>query len=363
MDDYIFFSKSNWHEAPRLRHQVAGLIRRFGGRIYFIQKPAFVWQNRVKSDIEQVENNLVLGRTRQLIHHQLRVFPVLAWLNALIEKKSIQTLMGKISTKNSIILNFNYDYYFLREIFPKNKIITIINDDFVAQSRLFSGRHAKRSLGKTCLVSDVVLTVSYPLMKQVSEWCSPELFFPWADVEYKEPVRNAERNSVLLWAHIDNRVDFDLLRQSVSLRPDVVFYLVGPQAANVKDQVSQFELLPNVVIVPSAKLEELPLEKFFAAVIPYRNNVADIEAVTMSNKSLQLMSRGLPIVAHGMPSFYEHPAIVKANDVDGFVAGMDYFHQNFPVLQESIKSLVANNQPESRFEFVKNIVNRIEARI
>ncbi|MNV96076.1 hypothetical protein D3C71_1910380 [compost metagenome] len=75
------------------------------------------------------------------------------------------------------------------------------------------------------------------------------------------------------------------------------------------------------------------------------------------------MSRGLPIVAHGMPSFYEHTAIVKANDVDGFVAGMDYFHQNFSVLQESIKSLVANNQPESRFEFMKNIVNRIEARV
>ena len=363
MDDYIFFSKSNWHEAPRLRHQVAGLIRRFGGRIYFIQKPAFFWQSRVKSDLEQVENNLILGRTHQLIHHQLRIFPVLAWLNALIEKKSIQALVGKISSKHSVILNFNYDYYFLREIFPKNKIITIINDDFVAQSKLFSGRHAKRSLGKTCLASDVVLTVSYPLMKQASEWCSPELFFPWADVEYKEPEHNTERNSVLLWAHIDNRVDFPLLRQSVSLRPDVVFYFVGPQAANVKDQISQFELLPNVVIVPSAKLEELPLEKFFAALIPYKNNVGDIEAVTMSNKSLQLMSRGLPIVAHGMPSFYEHPAIVKANDVDGFVAGMDYFRRNFSVLQESIKSLVANNQPESRFEFMKNLVNKIEARI
>lgn len=363
MDDYIFFSKSNWHEAPRLRHQMAGLIRRFGGKIYFIQKPAFVWQRRVTSGVEQVESNLVLGRTHQLIHHQLRVFPALTWLNALIEKKSIRTLMGKISTENSVILNFNYDYCFLREIFPKNKIITIINDDFVAQSRLFSGRHAKRSLGKTCLASDVVLTVSYPLMKQASEWCSPELFFPWADVEYREPARNVERNSVLLWAHIDNRVDFDLLRQSVSLRPDVVFYLVGPQAANVKDQVSQFDLLPNVVICPSAKLEELPLEKFFAAVIPYRSNVADIEAVTMSNKSLQLMSRGLPIVAHGMPSFYEHPAIVKANNADGLVAGIDYFRKNFLVLQESIRSLVANNQPESRFEFFKNLVNKIEARI
>ncbi|MDQ0042700.1 hypothetical protein [Variovorax boronicumulans] len=363
MDDYIFFSKSNWHEAPRLRHQVAELIRKFGGRIQFFQKPSFVWKKYGDEGISQIDASLTLARTRQLIHHQLRVFPVLRWLNAIVEKKSIQAVLGRNLSRDSVIINFNYDYYFLRDIFPNNRIITIINDDFVAQAKLFSGRHARESLRRTCRNSDLVLTVSYPLMQQVSEWCSPKLFFPWADVEYREPAPSRTKNAVLLWAHIDGRVDFDLLRQSISKRPDVIFYIVGPQASNVKEQVLQVESAANVVIVPSAKLDELPLENFFAAIIPYKKRVADIEAVTMSNKSLQLMSRGLPIVAHGMPAFYEHSAIVKAEDLSGFLAGLDYFEKNFWDLQNSIRTLVSENQPKNRFEFLKVLLSKIEAKV
>ena len=362
MDDYIFFSKSNWYEAPRLRHQVAELIRAFGGQVRFCQKPFFIWQRGVREEITRIDGDLIIARTYQLIHHQLRVWPVLRWLNALVEKRSIRALFGKNFPADSVIINFNYDYYFLRDVFPKNKIVTIINDDFVAQAKLFSGKHAKKSLGMTCADSDLVLTVSYPLMKQVSEWCSPELFFPWADVEYREPVPSGKRNAVLLWAHIDARVDFDLLIQSISSRSDVIFYLVGPQASNIRDQISKIESAANVVIVSSAKLDELPLERFFAAIIPYRKNVADIEAVTMSNKSLQLMSRGLPIIAHGMPAFYEHPAILKADNASEFSAGLDYFRENFSNLQDSIKNLVSENQPKNRFDFLKNLISRIEAR-
>lgn len=363
MNEYIFFSKSNWNEAPRLRHQVAELIRKFDGRIHFFQKPSFVWQKGSHEKVSRIDGSLSLARTRQLIHHQLRVLPVLRWLNAAVEKKSIRVSIGQSFSKNSVIINFNYDYYFLRDVFPENRIVTIINDDFVAQAKLFSGRHAKKSLEKTCRKSDLVLAVSYPLMRQVSQWCSPELFFPWADVEYRAPMPSTTRNSVLLWAHIDTRVDFDLLHQSISKRPDVIFYLVGPQASNVRDRILQIESAANVVIVSSAKLDELPLERFFAAIIPYKNHVADIEAVTMSNKSLQLMSRGFPIVAHGMPAFYEHPAIVKTADLDGFLAGLDYSKENFSSLQESIKYLVSDNQPRNRFEFLKNLISKIEGKV
>jgi len=363
MDDYIFFSKSNWHEAPRLRHQVAGLVRSFGGRIQFFQKPSFVWQGSARNKIVRVDDDLTIARTCQLIHHQLRVFSVLRWLNAVVEKKSIREMLGKGVSKDVVVVNFNYDYYFLRDIFPDNTIVTIINDDFVAQSKFFSGAHAKRSLKRTCAASDLVLTVSYPLMRQVSEWCSPKLFFPWADVEYRAPSPRSERNAVLLWAHIDARVDFALLQQSILMRPDVIFYLVGPQAQNIREHTSRIQSAANVVVVSSAKLDELPMERFFAAIIPYKKYVADIEAVTMSNKSLQLMSRGLPIVAHGMPAFYEHPAIVKAENVDDFLGGVDYFRHNFLNLQDSIADLVSNNQPRNRFDFLRDLISENGVRI
>lgn len=360
MNDYIFFSKSNWAEAPRLRHQLAALLRGFGGRVKFFQKPSFVWRHDVSEEVAVIGDGFVLARTRQLIHHQLRVLPILSWFNALVEKRSIRARLGKHLSTDIVIINFNYDYYFLRDVFPKNIIITIINDDFVSQSRFFSGRHAKESLRQTCINSDAVLTVSYPLMRQLSAWCRPELFFPWADVVYKAPLNSGVRNSVLLWAHIDGRVDFDLLRTAIAKRPEVFFYLVGPLGTDVKGQVSLFDSSPNVVIMPSAELDDLSLENFFAAIIPYKQNVGAIEAVTMSNKSLQLMSRGLPLITHGMPEFYEHPAIVKAVDVAGFLLGLDHFRENFFTLQNHISNFVSQNQPRDRFEFLKKVISKFE---
>lgn len=363
MDDYIFFSKSNWRETPRLRHQLADLIRKFGGKVHFYQKPLFFWQKRNDEEVVENDGSLILARTRQLIHHQLRVFSVFMWLNALIEKRSIHVALDINLSQKAIIVNFNYDYFFLRDIFPNNKIITIINDDFVAQSKFFSGNYVRDSLKKTCEESDLVLAVSYPLMRQVSDWCSPKLFFPWADVKYNMPAGCSERHAVLLWAHINVRIDFDLLRQSILMRPDMIFYIVGPQAPNIKHQISLIESAVNVVIIPFSKLNDLPLEIFFAAIIPYKKNVADIEAVTMSNKSLQLMSRGLPIITYGMPSFYEHPAILKANDINEFVTGLDYFRQNFSTLQVSIENLISDNQDKNRFDFLRNLILEINVEV
>lgn len=357
MQKYILFTKSHWSEPPRLRHQVANLLRAHGADILFFEKPGQYGRAAGSNNITQAEPGVRTARTRELVHHQLRVGTLLRGVNAAFETQEIRTALKRESLEGAVVVNFNYDYYFLRNIFPQNKIITVINDDFVAQSKFREGAHALDVLGKTCAMSDAVLVVSYPLADQAKPWCAPHLFFPWSDVGYKAPTVGKVRDGVLVWAHINRRIDFDLLKAAALRRPDMKFHIVGPVAENGKAGVEILRAAAkNFIFKDFGKLDELPLDEFFCSAIPYVKGMKDIEAVTMSNKTLQLIARGLPIVTHGMPHFYQHESIFKTDGVEQFVAGLDFCRSNFKDLQEKIESLVSENQATNRYEQLQRII-------
>ncbi len=358
MRNYIFFSKSNWHEVPRLRHQLANLLRENGNDVFFFEKPASVLRGSHRISLRYIEPGLHTGKTRELIHHQLRVFSFLEYINAYFERRQIKSLLYGQALDETIILNFNYDYFFLRDLFPKNKIITVINDDFVAQAKFAKGQHVVRVLAKTCSMSDAVLVVSYPLAKQVEEWCEPHLFLPWSDVRYSRPIENPNRNTILIWAYINQNMDFDLLIETVKRRKNIIFHIVGPVAENVKSSIEKLNRFNgNFVFKEASVLDRLPLDQYFCSAIPYINNVKHIEAVTMSNKTLQLLARGVPIVTHGMPNFYDHSAIINTNSVDTFMEGLDFCRERFDQLQVEIERLVSGNQANNRYEQLQQIIH------
>lgn len=355
MNRFIFFSKTNWDETPRLRHQMAYLLKSQGHEIIFFQKPRFFWQKKSATTAE----GFFLEQTVQLIHHQLRVFKILADLNARQEKQSILSAMKFwCLQENDVILNFNYDYYFLREIFPKNKIITVINDDFVAQAKFFGGGYAYQALTRCLSRSDSTLVVSYPLERQASVACRPHLFFPWSDSAYKDIERSEKSKSILLWAHIDGRIDFSLIDFAAERLNSFQFWIVGPVAKNSAIDVAALEdKRKNIRVMSPHKLDELSLGDFFVSIIPYKKGIGDIEAVTMSNKSLQLMARGLPLVTYGMPYFYEHPAIKRSDSPEDFARSIEFFYQNFESVQPEIKKFVNQNGPIQRYHQLMEIVN------
>ena len=82
------------------------------------------------------------------------------------------------------------------------------------------------------------------------------------------------------------------------------------------------------------------------------------EAVTLANKSLRLMSKGLPLVVHGMPNFLKHEAIFSCSGAEEMARQIEVARQNFYELQESIRDLVDNNGPAVRYrEFMSAINN------
>lgn len=358
MKKFIFFSKTYWSEQPRLRHQLANLLLENGNTVIFFEKPDLALKQASNMSSISTDKRLKIVRARQLVHHQLRVNSFIQNLNARFEVTEISRKLRQENEINAVVVNFNYDYFFLRKIFPKNLIVTVINDDFIAQSRLFRGRHAQKALELTCKASDAVLVVSYPLADQVAAWCDPQLFLPWADVAYQAPAVYKNRKAILIWAHIDKRIDFALLEELVLRRPDIEIHFCG--AISTKSRVKLDAACAsnsNFFYYGSSSLNKMRFEEYFCSVIPYLKGVKDIEAVTLSNKTLQLMARGLPIITHGMPGFLRHDAIFKCKDIEEFVSAVDFCQQNFNKLQISIERLVSDHQKNKRYQQFLKILN------
>lgn len=75
------------------------------------------------------------------------------------------------------------------------------------------------------------------------------------------------------------------------------------------------------------------------------------------------MSLGLPLIVHGMPSFYEHEAIFKCNNVSEIEKAIEYCHDNFYEMQPSIEKLVNAQQPADRYAQIMSIVNEEQSNV
>lgn len=363
MKRFIFFTKTMHDETPRIRHQLAELLISYGHKVVFYQKPLFFFEKSKNLINKKINGKLEIRQTKQLIHHQLRVHRFFSYINSCYELNEIKKTVSNVD-KCDVVINFNYDYFFLRELFKENKIITVINDDFVAQARFNKGKHVLEAISSMAKVSDKVLTVSYPLYDQSKVFSDHvDMFLPWSKDKFKYPVK-AERKSILLWAHIDGRIDFSVIESILSKYKDYRMDLVGPvtiaNELKLKDLVIKFD---NLKLYSSTPLDRLPLDSYFASIIPYKSGVADIEAVTASNKTFQLLSKALPLITHGMPSFYEHEAIFKCNNVSEIEKAIEYCHDNFYEMQPSIEKLVNAQQPADRYAQIMSIVNEEQSNV
>ena len=308
------------------------------------------------------EQAFVRLSTKQLLHHQLRVLPVLHWMNARYAAAQIRRAQHDwIRTPDIAVINFNYDFYFLRSVFPTQRIITIVNDDFATMSRLPFTHHIKWALRRTCMMSDSVLAVSSPLRAQLSEWCDPQLFLPWSADGYHRPVPDVSRRTILLyWGYINIRLDMAvvdaLARHLMQHRPTWRIQFVGPRdgrsGARVCDALAKYS---NVEVLGERTLSELPTDRVLAALIPYQR-VPFNDAIMLSNKTVQLLSRGLPLLISGMPAFIERPFIRRLDSRETIGQVLDSCMANFNRWQDEIESFVDENSAASRLQQLTALV-------
>jgi len=177
-----FFTRTSWNEMPRIRHQLTKLLTANNHHVTFFEKA-----NSSSASPKVISENLTIVTLPEIIHHQLRPLRSIGNAANIFPKNFIRKYYSSRKLPD-VIVNFNYDFSFLKKIFSGIPLITFINDDFIAQAKPWMKKMIAERLAETCSVSDAVLTVSYPLLKQVLKHNpNSHLFFPWAEKEYAEP--------------------------------------------------------------------------------------------------------------------------------------------------------------------------------
>ena len=359
---FIFFTKTNWNEPPRLRHQLAYLLANSGHEIIFFEKPIFLLD---PININLSNNKFIkLYKYRFLIHHKLRLSIFLHHINFLFERRQIIQILNKIELdKNTIIVNFNYEYYFLNQIFKDKKIVTIINDNFWSKAFFNFQKPLLTALIKNLSKSDLVLTVSPSLKIFLDKYHNTKLFLPWSDFPYQNPVKNKSRNILLFWGYIGHRIDFEYLIKLSN-------YL------NIKDSAYEIHMIGKIEISNYFKLNierkstihffseqslsEINFTNVLALIIPYKDNVKEIDEIYIPNKALRILSKGIPIIKTGMPNFIKKPFIFDLNrDLENDYELIKKVDSHFFLLQTDIRLFVNNNLHNNRYDHFMTLINNI----
>jgi len=360
MNRFLFFTRTDWKEIPRLRHQLAHLLSSYGNDIIFFEKPdnLFITNKIPASNYGRIK----FYRTKQLAHPRLRVNKFLRIINKVYEMNQIRKGTKYFNiTNNDVIVNFNYYYYFLRELFPSNKIITIINDYHWYKTIFGFQKPLINALSLTCKNSDVVLTVSYPLIEQLSSFCNPKLFLPWTEYQYNAPDMSIKKNRLLFWGGVNNRLNFEYISKLANglqkLNMNITLDFVGPIERRIDTRFKELILHPNVNVQGPERLEMLNMDTVLGAFIPYVEGNKTDDVTTIPNKAFPMLAYGLPLLITGMPNFINEPFVFRIGEnISKDIKLLGELNNRLTGLQESISAFVKNNTGQCRYDqFIKYI--------
>lgn len=348
---FILLTKTSWNEPPRIRHQVTEMLLRRGHDVLFVERNA--WLGRV---VVRREGPLVVARHGEMIHHQLRVFPWLSRMNAMMEASGLDAI-GIGADRETIILNFNYDHYFIRDLAPHNAIVSVLNDDFIAAARWFSRREASRVLEATLRISDHTLVVSRPLHAQARRFTDrASLFLPWARRPYSAPASGASRSEVLYWGYINDRIDLALVTELMSL--GVIVNFIGPVSGSRK--VAELVAYRNARYHGQGQLNDFSeiLDRCACSILPYDMTNSVVVATTISNRAFDLLSAGFPLLYSPLPALLDAPTRVirvcrTAND---YVEGLRESAADFDAVQPLISDFLRAHSEDERYSQLMAVV-------
>lgn len=351
----VIFTKTLWSEPPRIRHQLSRLLLSMGHEITFFERSNI---RRLKT-IQYKKEGINFIRHFEFLHHQLRPFKFLVYINNIIMKSLI-----KRNTKDKaidIVINFNYDYDFLKDIFPNQKIITIINDDFVAQAKPWMTKSIARQLENTCKNSDILFTIHYSQYRELKSFNKHTyILFPWAGNKYILPLNvKKNRDVVLFWGFIDQRVDWTLI--NTLLHNNIKIRFIGHVLRRIKHKIKECERYDNFELHNPTPIEEVTFTDVCCSIIPYNVNIKGVKAISISNRTFQLLSYGIPIVHTALPDLIEAPnnVITKCNNSKDFIDAIEYFQKYFYLSQKDIEIFLNNHYENTRYDYIFNKIKEL----
>ncbi|WP_299430990.1 hypothetical protein [uncultured Maribacter sp.] len=353
MKKVIILTKTNWNEPPRIRHQITRLLKEKGYEITYVEKNSYK-SLFIKS---RKEEGINFYSHAELIHHQLRYFRFIQNLNNFVVKYYLKKIFKKVDF--DFIMNFSYEYDFLKGLAPSKKVITMMEDDFEAQAKFGMTRAIKNQIRSTCRNSDNVLTVSYPLFDKLSSYKNNvTMLFPWSQREYKKPKQNLDRNTVLYFGFI-GRLDWKIT-ESIIKNTKYNYRFVGPTIKNSDANFVNYlkETYSNFEHIGYSKIEELEIDDVFCSILPYDASLGNVQACTVSNRAFNLLSLGFPLVYADLRNLIKSPkTIIKTNiTLEEYIETLHFFHENFSSVQKDIMTFLQSHYKESRWKVLERII-------
>lgn len=354
MKKIILLTKTKWSESPRIRHQIARLFNKKGYEVHFVEKSSYS-SFFVK---KRKEEGIYFYSHPELIHHQLRYNSLLQLLNNLIVKFYLRRITKGV--KFQYVINFNYDYFFLTSIFSTSQIISFINDDFESMAKFGMRKQISKQLKKTCESSNDLITVSYPLHTRLKKFNSKtNILFPWASKHYKRPKINQKRNVVLYFGYI-GRLNWSIIEKLIN-QTNYTYRFIGPCSSN-KDKFKLERLVANinrVEYISFSELENLKVDDVFCSLLPYDVDIESNQACTISNRALNLLSLGIPLVYANLKNLIKAPkTIMRKNDnLNEYKKSLEYYYINFDKVQPDIKAFLNNHYEDNRWDQITHILD------
>jgi hypothetical protein len=151
----------------------------------------------------------------------------------------------------------------------------------------------------------------------------------------------------------------DFADRLAAARPHVRLLFVGPIQPSHVEHAASMRSMRNIEVAPAADLDDLPTDRILAGFIPYRANDPEVDAITLSNKALQLLARGFPLLISGLPAlpnFMEAPFVIRMNGADP-CAQVDALSGRFDEMQPAIEQFVGANGADARLRQFLHLVN------
>jgi hypothetical protein len=338
----VLLTRTNWDEPPRLRRQVAELLADHGHEVLFVQRPRGWVRGRVVQ-----EGRVTLARQGELIHPQLRAARPASLANAAFVRWSLAPLARAWS--DAAVVNFNYDYWMARDLWPRARMVTVINDDFQFQARPWARPEARWAQRRTLQASDAAVAVSYPLVRQcLEDTPNASLFIPWARRGYNAPPLGKARRDILYWGYIENRIDWALIERMAA--HGIVFHFVGPIDRCPRAHVAFAK--PNINYHGTAALADIGniLDRCAASILPYDLSNSSLE-ITMSNRAFEILGYGIPLLYAAFPELLATPegVIRKCRTFEEYVAAWEAACTSFDAVQPGIRAFLAEHTPDARY--------------
>ena len=125
------------------------------------------------------------------------------------------------------------------------------------------------------------------------------------DIRVPDDIRKIKGPIIGYWGAVDERIDYDLLNECATQRPDWSIVLLGPMVKITKEQIDFFLKLPNVHWLGPKRYELLPgyAKAFDVCILPFKES--DVGKYLNPTKTLEYLATGKPVVSTKIPDMVE----------------------------------------------------------